>query len=402
MAAQIYIGREMRILYSHRIQSRDGQSVHVEELVAAFRAAGHEVRVVGPGLYDNNKFGDESLWLARFQKYAPAAIKELAELAYNILTYRRLSAACREFSPDFIYERYNLFHLAGSWLARRTKLPLFLEVNSPLADERIDHSGLQLKALARATERFTWRSATRVLAVTQVLKDIIVASGIASDRVHVVPNGVVLERFDLAAPRPPHAGITIGFLGFVRSWHGMDGVLNSMSAHNSATPVRLMVVGDGPARSDLERQAAALNISDSVIFTGVVGFEAVPDCIRQFDIAIQPKVVAYASPLKIFDYMAAGLAIVAPDQPNIRELLQHGVNGLLFDPDQPGAMWQAIVGLIEDPERIAVLARAARADLEARGYTWRANAERIVGWAMDELTPGASGKRVETAILETI
>ena len=58
--------------------------------------------------------------------------------------------------------------------------------------------------------------------------------------------------------------------------------------------------------------------------------------------------VDYASPLKIFDYMAAGRAIVAPDQENIREILRDGETALLFDPSRPEAMWQAIARLARD------------------------------------------------------
>lgn len=375
----------MRILYSHRIQSHDGQSVHVEELVSAFRKAGHEVRVVGPSFYDDSKFGGESQFIARVQKYAPAMVKEVLELGYNFLIYRRLAAAYREFAPDLIYERYNLYYLAGTWLARRTKTPLFLEVNSPLADERSTFGGLKLRRLAHALERFVWRAATRVLAVTQTLKDIIAQSGVPPERIEVVPNGVVLERFETAADHASPTAVTIGFLGFVRDWHGMDAVLKSMSEHTGAVPLRLMVVGDGPARAGLEIQAAQLGLADRVEFTGVVPFEEVPALIRQFDIAIQPKVVPYASPLKIFDYMAAGLAIVAPDQPNIREILHDRTNGLLFDPASPGAMWQAIRELIDTPDLRNELGKAARNELERKGYTWLHNAETIAGWANNDL-----------------
>ncbi len=92
----------------------------------------------------------------------------------------------------------------------------------------------------------------------------------------------------------------------------------------------------------------------------------------------------YASPLKVFDYMAAGRAIVAPDQPNIREILEHDRTALLFDPEREGAMWEAVTRLITTPGLIDRLGSAARAELERRDFTWRGNAERIVGWASAE------------------
>lgn len=374
----------MRILYSHRIQSRDGQSVHVEELVAALRAAGHEVMVVGPSFYEQSGFGGESRMVARLRRLLPGALGEVAELAYNIPAYLALRRAAKAFRPEAIYERYNLYYLAGTWLARRTGLPLLLEVNSPLAEERTRHGGLRLRRLAHAAERMVWRAADRVLPVTAVLRDIIAAAGVPRERLVVIPNGIVLERFD-ATPRPLWASpVVLGFVGFVRPWHGMDAVLRAMAA-DGGQGIALTLVGDGPVRGELEALAAELGLADRVRFTGLVEHRAVPGHVAGFDIALQPAVTPYASPLKIFDYMAAGRAIVAPDQPNIREVLAHDRTALLFDADapfdHPRGQWAAIRRLASDPALRARLGAAARAELEERGYTWAGNARRVAGLA---------------------
>jgi glycosyltransferase involved in cell wall biosynthesis len=103
------------------------------------------------------------------------------------------------------------------------------------------------------------------------------------------------------------------------------------------------------------------------------------------DVAMQPKSVAYASPLKIFEYMAAGRAIVAPDQPNIREILRHEETALLFEPDRPEAMWRQILRLIDDPVLRRRLGAAARAEIARRDYTWDANAAQVIAWARQDV-----------------
>ncbi len=365
----------MRILYSHRIQSHDGQGVHIEELVRALRDAGHEVRVVGPSFYEQAGFGGESSLVARIRRFLPGALGEIAELAYNFPAYRRLKAAWREMRPDVVYERCNLYFLAGAWLARRHGVRLLLEVNSPLADERAKHGGLRLAGLARRLERWTWRSATRVLPVTHVLSSILVQNGVDPARITVIPNGIDLARFPPRAPAAAGGTVTLGFVGFVRAWHGLDGVIESMAGGPANT--RLVVVGDGPVVPDLTALAARLSLADRVHFTGLVQPNDVPSHVSGFDIALQPSATPYASPLKIFDYMAAGCAIVAPDQPNIREILAHEHTALLFDVRAPGAMQAALGRLIEDATLRQRLGREARAELERQDYTWRGNAARV-------------------------
>lgn len=366
----------MRILYSHRIQSHDGQGVHIEELVRALREAGHEVRVVGPTFYDQTGFGGENQTIARIRRLLPGFLGELAELAYNIPAYRRLKSAWREMQPDVVYERCNLYFLAGAWLARRHGVRLLMEVNSPLAQEREKHGGLRLARLARALERWTWRSATRVLPVTQVLADILVSEGVDRARISVVPNGIDLARFPATTTRAPDGTVTLGFVGFVRAWHGLDGVIEGMASGPAHT--KLVVVGDGPAVPDLMALAERLGIADRVRFTGLVQPEQVPAIVSGFDIALQPSATPYASPLKIFDYMAAGCAIVGPDQPNIREILTHERTALLF---APGGMAQALARLIEDAPLRVALGQAARAELERQNYTWAGNAARVAALA---------------------
>ena len=376
----------MRILYSHRIGSRDGQSLHIDELVAALREVGHEVRVVGPSLYDNMAFGGDSGGVVLIRKYLPKALNELTELAYNILAYRRLRRALDSFQPDIIYERYNLFYLAGTLLARRSGVPLYLEVNSPLADERARYSGLRLQRLAHKLERYIWQSATRVLAVTEVLKDTMARAGVAPKRISVTPNGIHLDQFATLKCRSPSADrVALGFIGFMREWHGLDRVIDAVARYDGHPAVRLTIAGEGPARPALERQVAALGIQEHVVFTGLADRATVPTLLASFDIALQPRVVDYASPLKIFEYMAAGCAIVAPDQPNIREVLTDNETALLFDSANPDAMWNAIVRLLADPELRQRLGEAAKEAVRQRDYTWDGNARRITTWMQADL-----------------
>ena len=385
----------MKILYSHRIQSRDGQSVHLDAMVEALRAAGHEVRVAGPSLYEKAGFGGESRMVALVRRLLPGFAVELAEFAYTLPAWRRLRQAAAEFQPDVIYERYNLFYLAGALVARARGVPLLLEVNAPLAEERTRFGNLRLQRLARWSERFVWRRADRVLPVTEVLAGHVATAGVPRERIEVIPNGIDLADFPAPAAEDPaaeKATLTLGFVGFVRDWHGLDRVVRAIAAWQGRPRLGLLVVGEGPARPGLEALAAELGIAERVRFTGLAGREAVPGLIAGFDIALQPASVAYASPLKVFEYMAAGRAIVAPDQPNLREVLEDGRTALLFDPEDPEAFWRAVLRLTEDAALRRRLGEAARAEILRRDLTWAGNARRVAALAEAEIARRAADR----------
>jgi glycosyltransferase involved in cell wall biosynthesis len=369
----------MKILYSHRIGSRDGQGVHLEAMVAALRAAGHTVQVVGPASFDKTGLGSDNKAVALLRRTLPAWVGELAELAYVVPSTLRLAKAAASFQPDVIYERANLFHLAGTLVAARHRLPLLLEVNAPLAEERSHFGRLKLQRLAASLERLAWRRATHVLPVTEVLASRIVAAGVPISRISVVPNGIDLHDFPPAPPPGIVADrLVLGFVGFVRDWHGLDHVVRALASYRGTPRLDLHVVGDGPARIGLEQMAASLGVAEQVQFTGLIGRESIPAMIGNFDIALQPASVAYASPLKVFEYMAAGRAIVAPDQPNLREVLEHERTALLFDPTDPTAMWSAIRRLATDHALRKQLGHAARDEILKRDLTWSGNAKTVL------------------------
>ncbi|HJO68150.1 MAG TPA: glycosyltransferase, partial [Rhodospirillales bacterium] len=148
--------------------------------------------------------------------------------------------------------------------------------------------------------------------------------------------------------------------------------------------LHFVVVGDGPARSELEDYAAEKGLRNRVTTLGLVPRDRVSHYVSTFDIALQPSVVAYASPLKLFEYMALGRAIVAPDQDNIREVLTDGEDAILFDPDDTDAFTEAVVRMCRDDDLRRALGQAAAALIADREYTWAANARRVEALARAE------------------
>ena len=137
-------GRPMKILYHHRIRSKDGQHVHIDELTSALKRRGHQIVMVGPRAVTEEDFGADGGMVDWLKRHLPKIVYEILECGYNIVAARRLYRAVRQHRPDVIYERYNLFNFAGVWVKSRTGLPFLLEVNAPLADERARFGGVSV------------------------------------------------------------------------------------------------------------------------------------------------------------------------------------------------------------------------------------------------------------------
>ena len=385
----------MRILYHHRIASKDGQITHIEEMVQALQGLGHEVLMVGPDVHKSDSGqGGSAGWVGLLKARLPGALYELAEASYAMVAYVRLMRAVRNFRPDVIYERYALYQPAGVWASRRTGIPLLLEVNAPYAIARRKYNQLKLGWLANLFEHYTFRGATRVFPVTHVLGNMLVDVGVQRDRIRVVPNGINPRDFaqlpstDAAKARHGLGGQTvIGFIGFVREWDQLDRIVAWLGRRPPADTATLMVVGDGPVRPALEAQARQLGIAHKLVFTGVVPRADVPAAAMAFDIALQTALVPYASPLCLFEYMAMGKAILAPDQPNHHEVLVREVDCAMYDPQQPNSIERELDTLLADSQRRARLGRGARQALLDRGYAWEGNARRVAEAAHEVLRP---------------
>lgn len=370
----------MKVLYHHRIASKDGQFVHVEAITHSLVTLGCELKVVSPSVADNQSFGGDGGFVSKLKSLLPSALYETLEFVYSFWAFIKLSLAIVQFRPDVIYERYNLYLPAGVWASKLFNIPILLEVNAPLFEERSRFNSIALKRLARWTQSYTWKNASVVLPVTEVLAKVVEEYGVSADRIEVIHNGIDQTLFapkDEVEQIEGKATITIGFVGFVREWHKLE-YLVELIANSIDDNLKLLIVGDGPAIETIEKLAQQLKVAHQIEITGLVERDKMPHYLSQIDIAIQPAVVPYASPLKLIEYLAMGLAIVAPAQPNIEELLSHEHNALLFNPDSAEECALCVKRFIESPELISRLSMAATKTIVSKQLIWDSNAQRII------------------------
>jgi glycosyltransferase involved in cell wall biosynthesis len=374
--------KKVKILYHHRIASKDGQYVHVEELTNALDELGHELHFVAPQVNENADFGGDGGFVSKLKKALPKALYEILELSYSAWVFTKLVVAILKFKPEVIYERYNLYQPAGVLAAKLFNIPLLLEINAPLAEERAKYSGLALQGFAKKIEDFTWRGASHCLPVTDVLADYMREADIPESRITVIHNGVRQQFIDEMMQHDINVNkqeIVIGFTGFIHPWHGMDKALEAIAEHKEL-PLRLICVGDGNILPDLRQQAERLGISEKVEFKGLVTRDKVLDFVKEFDIALQPDVTAYASPLKMFEYMAVGALIVAPKTSNIQEILSDDT-ALFFEKGDKADFKKALTTAITSYKVLDCKRRAVKQSVLDKQFVWEENARKVVDLA---------------------
>jgi len=386
----------VRFVYHHRTQGRGGEGVHIAHVVRALAAAGHEVTVVSPpgvdplatagsapvDKSDVRVTGVSRLW-RWVSRRCPQVGFELLEIAYNLYAAFRLRSPLSRDPATVLYERYAFFLFLSTWLARRRGLTIVLEVNEVAGVQRA--RGLVLERIARRIERATFRRADAVLVVSSFLAAEVLRRGGRDGHVHVIPNAVDAE----PPPSPSERArarealglaenVVIGFLGWFDRWDRLDMLVDAFAdLHQSRPRARLLLVGDGPVAAELRREVARRGLRDAVLLTGPVSRAEVPRHLAAMDIGVLPSSNAFGSPIALFEMMAAGRAVVAPDVGPVLDVVKHGATGVIVRLGDRHALRSAMELLVDDAGMRERLGAAARRQIEAR-HTWTANARRIV------------------------
>jgi len=377
----------VRILYHQRTRGEDAQGIHIQEMVRAFRKLGHEVEVVGivaPGGEEKgNGIGN---WISSFAAKMPPLAYELLEIIYNIYGIYALSRKVKNFKPDFLYERYALYNFSGVAVAKLHRIPLILEVNAPLAIEKQTHSRIAMPTVARAFEKWICSNSHKTIVVSTPLKRILEGQGVAASKLVVIPNGIDPEMFNTSVSGQEvrkelgiDDKIVLGFVGWFRRWHGLEELLRIyVKCDMRQEGIHLLLVGDGPALNDLVNYAKKQGIlGNGVMFTGAVQRDEVPRYIAAFDLALQPDVTEYASPIKLFEYMAMGKGVITPDKENIREIVTDEYGGLYRAGDL-NDMAVTILRLASQRNGRRALNEQSKQIMYERKYFWEENARRTL------------------------
>jgi glycosyltransferase involved in cell wall biosynthesis len=286
-----------------------------------------------------------------------------------------------------IHERFNLLALGGAWASRKLGIPFVLEVNADLLEQRkfkgIPERGLRRLFAIWAT-RICFRNAAQIICISPRLKEHLNTKwNIEESKLTVLPIAA-----DVAAFKPNYNSETVRkslglttepvvmWVGGFYPWHDVSLLLESFALILQRRPdARLVLVGDGQTRSSVVDIVTKDGLRHAVIMTGAIAHSQVPEMLSIADVAVVPSAQVTTSlggtgtPLKLFEYMAAGKAIVATAQNQAAEVIQDGHNGLLVEAGDVNKFAEAILTLLNDPvERVRLGQNARQQAIEL--YSW--------------------------------
>jgi glycosyltransferase involved in cell wall biosynthesis len=288
---------------------------------------------------------------------------------------------------DLIHERFNLLALGGAWASKKLGIPFVLEVNADLLEQR-RFKGIQERGLRRLfaiwATRTCFNTAARIICISPHLKEHLHTKwNINEGKLTVLPCAADVEAF-----KPNYNSETVRkslglttepvvmWVGGFYPWHDLSLLLESFTLILKRRPdARLVLVGDGETRSAVEDVITRDGLRHAVILTGKIAHSQVPEMLSIADVAVVPSPPITASlggtgtPLKLFEYMAAGKAIVATALDEAAEVIKDGYNGVLVETGDVNKFAEATLRLINDPEERMRLSQNAR-EQAVKQYSW--------------------------------
>ena len=386
--------RVLHIL-DHSLPLHSGYTFRSRAILKSLHSSGIEVR----GITGARHFAEgppveevEGLTFHRVpgELSGPAGLREWREIE---ALREGIEALAEEWRPDILHAHSPaLCGMAGARAARRLGLPFVYEIRAFWEDAAVGNGtgreGSVKYRLTRALEDRVVARADAVFTICEGLRRDLVGRGHDADKIGLSPNGVDLTLFGEPPPRDDALaaeigigkGPVIGFIGSFYDYEGLDDLIAAMPLMRERHPeAQLLLVGGGPMDEALRAQAAASAASEAIVFTGRVPHSEVERYYSLVDVLAYPRkksrLTDLVTPLKPLEAMAQKRIVAASDVGGHRELIEDGVTGLLFPPDDPAGIAAALAGFIDAQDRWPALREAGRAHV-AQSHDWARNVDR--------------------------
>lgn len=392
----------MRILLTHVFMGRGGDAVQWKSLAEALASAGHEVTTSGANAVDPYRTGSAGARLRIFVRGLPWWIRDALEISLSALALARAWRVVRRKGVDAIIHRAATYEIMAPVLARMSGVPLIAYLDTNVPAERQFRSESYWRWLHERTMVWLGQVAAVLVTPSHALRTHYSAMGAPADKLIVVHNGVFERHLRLgeeavgsAPPMARQSECVLGFVGSLSDWHRIDVLLDALARLARAgdgVSYRLVVIGTGRQDAHLKERAARLGIAPLVEWRGPMPHDRAVDAMREFDIAVLPSTLPTGAPMKLSEYAAMGRPIIAPDLPNIRDLLIPDEEAVLVTPENPAALAAAVARLVADPEKARRIGRMAQARVQE--WTWEVTARALVAAVVTPAVPESNPQPV--------
>ena len=371
-----------------------GPRSHILGVTSGFESVGWEVRqfIVGDRVPRSWVGVGSERALARswFRALAADLLRLVVGPIYTRQSWRALGA-----ESDWVYERFAIFQAMGEIFKRHGKLWI-LETNGLAHQEARDRHTLALTGLAKRLEYRAYQRCDYLVCVSSTLKEMIVDRvEIPAGKVVVMPNGVDTSLFDPARHDPIRMfeGFTVGYSGSLTPQQNVDLLLEAVHELNGENiPIHLTVVGDGPMRETWETLTAALSLSSRVRFMGQVQPEAVPSYILGFDVGYSGHGVSdgpiFYSPIKLYEYMAMAVPVVASRLPDTQRVIDDGKIGFLYQSRNKEQLKHALRRAYDRRARLPEMGQQARQRV-IDNESWASRVSALIAYIESRESPDA-------------
>jgi len=381
----------MKILYffiSHPAEGFQSFNIHIMEFMdSANKIPGIEV-IPGFPLKKSQRDLEPELKLFHQIKYfIPRFLKDLLGLGYNLVYGYRALKRIKTERPDLILFRNNFNNiypfLVNAFLSK--PLPVVLEVNTPHSYERAQFGQLYFEKLCWLLEKWVWKKASGIFTVSEAQKKLLTSWGVPANKIISIHNGVNLDLFKKQEKKADDL-IRILFVGSFRVYHGLHWIIPLACNLKNKTRKRFkfIIIGKGEELPAFKQNVKKHNGSDLFEIKGFVPYEEVPNAITEAHIGFMGDFTSYGSPIKLFEYMAGGLALLMPRKAPILEILKENEDALFFDVGDALEFQDQLMVLINDRGKRSEMGRRVRAKVE-KDYTWDRNAESVISFSKEFL-----------------
>jgi len=356
-----------------------GASIHVRALASCFQALGHELTIASPRLEPGSGRLAAGVRCAEIPAVRPRECATAQDVDEQVARQTQaVTELARRERVDAIYERYSLTGCAGARTAIALGLPLVLEVNAPLREEERRFRQLAHESAAIGAEQEAFAAARRIFVVSASLAGWLTSLGVEQGRVEVMENAPPQRAFAPKSAIAEDDQVVVGFAGGLKPWHGIETLVRGFEqALARGARMRLEVLGRGPADEILDHAELP---PDRFTRLGHLPHSEALAALEGWDVGLAPYPAFegfYFSPLKLVEYMAAGLCPVVSDVGELAQAVQHGQAGIVVAPGDAEGLAQALVKLDQDRVLLRKLGQHARA-AALRRPSWRDNARRVL------------------------